>query len=451
MDLLFTVAMFVVAVGVLITVHEFGHFWVARRTGIRIHKFSIGFGPALASRTGRDGVEYVIAALPLGGFVKMAGEVPGEDPDLPPEEQHRAYAAKPVPVRMAVAAAGPVANFLLAAVAFIVILLLGMRGVVPQVGYVAAESPAAVAGLQTGDRLRAVGGSPVASWQEARMALMDAAMGRDRVPVTVERGGAERRLRLDLSGLGAGEIQKDFLYEGIGLAAYFPIRVARVQEDSPAARADIGEGDRIQAVNGEPVASWQRFVAVVQAHPQQPLELKVAGAGGDERTVTVRPERVEGPDGKPMGRVGLSPAPLPEELQVVVRKGPLDAVTGGVGRMISMTGFTVEMLGRMVTGSVSADNLGGPVAIAQFAGQSAAAGLVPFLWFLGMISISLGVLNLLPIPVLDGGHLLFQAIEGIRGRPLAEDTLIRWQQVGIVLLVGIMLFALLNDLKRLFG
>lgn len=450
MEVLFTVAMFVVAVGVLITVHEFGHFWVARRAGIRIHKFSIGFGPAVLSRTGKDGVEYVIAALPLGGFVKMAGEVPGEDPDLPESEGHRAYSAKPVPVRMAVAAAGPVANFLFAALAFVVIFLVGMRGIVPQVGYVAEESPAAVAGLQSGDRLLAVAGEEVASWQEARMALMDAAMGRDRVPVTVARGGAEERLSLDLAGISSGEIQEDFLYQGIGLAAYYPVRVARVQADSPADRAGIGVGDAIRSLDGEPLASWQRFVAVVKAHPDQPLEITVAGADGGERSVTLRPERVE-TDAGAVGRVGISPEPIPEDLQVVVQKGPLESLTGGIGRMVSMTGFTVEMLGRMVTGSVSADNLGGPVAIAQFAGQSAAAGLVPFLWFLGMISISLGVLNLLPIPVLDGGHLLFQAIEGLRGRPLSEDTLIRWQQVGIVLLVGIMLFALLNDLKRLFG
>lgn len=450
MDILFTLAMFVVAIGVLITVHEYGHFWVARRVGVKVLKFSVGFGPALVSWRGRDGVQYAVAALPLGGYVKMAGEVPGEESDLPPGEEHRAYNRKPVPQRMAVAVAGPVMNFLFAAVAFIAVYLIGVQGLTPQVGYVAPETPAAAAGLRIGDRVTAVGGESVQSWNEARVALMGAAMDREVVTLQVAEGGAARRVRLDLSGVGGANLRAGFLYRDVGLAPYYPVRVAEVTADSPAAAAGLRAGDRILALDGEPLASWVRFLDVVRAHPGEDLALTVAG-DGDRRELTVTPERVTGDDGETIGRIGMRPEPIPDELRVTVRYGPIGALTEGLAKTGEMLWLTVEMLGRMVTGSVSSDNLGGPIAIAQFAGQSAEAGLVPFLWFLGMISLSLGFLNLLPIPVLDGGHLLFQAIEGLRGRPLTDETMLRWQQVGIAVLLGVMVFAFYNDIQRLFN
>ena len=448
MDILFTLAMFVVAIGVLITVHEYGHFWVARRVGIKVLKFSVGFGPALLSWKGKDGVQYVIAALPLGGYVKMAGEVPGEESDLEAGEEHRAYNRKPVPHRMAVASAGPLMNFLFAAIAFVIVYLIGVQGVVPRVGYVAEEAPAAEAGLRAGDRITAVAGDPVQSWQEARVALMSAAMGSEMVALTVEGGGASRQLRLDLSGVDGDNLQSGFLYRTVGLAPYQPVVVNEVEAGSPAAEAGLRPGDRIVALEGEPLASWVRFLDKVRASPGQPLSLTVDGETG-ERTLSVTPERVvEG--GEATGRIGMRPEPLPDDLRVTVRYGPVDAVGQGLAKTGEMLWLTVEMLGRMVTGSVSSDNLGGPIAIAQFAGQSAEAGLVPFLWFLAMISLSLGFLNLLPIPVLDGGHLLFQAVEGLRGRPLSDETMMRWQQVGIALLLAVMAFAFYNDIQRLF-
>jgi regulator of sigma E protease len=449
MDILFTLAMFVVAIGVLITVHEYGHFWVARKVGIKVLKFSVGFGPALLSWKGRDGVQYVVAALPLGGFVKMAGEVPGEEGDLAPDEAERAYNRQPVPQRMAVAAAGPVMNFLFAAVAFIAVYLIGVQGLTPQVGYVAADTPAAAAGLRMGDRLQAVNGSRVQSWNEARVALMGAAMDREVATLTVNDGGAERQVRLDLGQVGGANLQSGFLYRSVGLAPYQPVSVGEVVADSPAARAGLQAGDRIVGLDGQPLGSWLRFLDVVQAHPGEPLTMTVA-RDGERRELTVTPERVTGEDGQATGRIGMRPGPLPEELRVTVRYGPIGALGQGLAKTGEMLWLTVEMLGRMVTGSVSSDNLGGPIAIAQFAGQSAEAGLVPFLWFLGMISLSLGFLNLLPIPVLDGGHLLFQAIEGIRGRPLADETMMRWQQLGIAVLLAVMAFAFYNDIQRLF-
>lgn len=448
MDILFTLAMFVVAIGVLITVHEYGHFWVARRVGVKVIKFSVGFGPALLSWKGKDGVQYAVSALPLGGYVKMAGEVPGEESDLAPGEEHRAYNRKPVPHRMAVAAAGPVMNFLFAAVAFVAVYLIGVQGVVPQVGYVADETPAAEAGMQPGDRLTAVAGSPVQSWQEARVALMSAAMGSEVVAVTVEGGGASRQLRLDLSRIGGENLQRGFLYRSVGLAPYQPVVVEEVEEDSPAAEAGLRPGERIVGLEGEPLASWMRFLDRIRASPGESLALTVEGEAG-QRRLTITPERVVA-DGEPIGRIGMRPEPLSEDLRVTVRYGPIGALGQGLAKTGEMLGLTVEMLGRMVTGSVSTDNLGGPIAIAQFAGQSAEAGVVPFLWFLGMISLSLGFLNLLPIPVLDGGHLLFQAIEGLRGRPLTDETMLRWQQVGIALLLAVMAFAFYNDIQRLF-
>jgi len=449
MDILFTLAMFVVAIGVLITVHEYGHFWVARRVGVKVLKFSVGFGPALLSWRGRDGVQYVVAALPLGGYVKMAGEVPGEESELGPDEAHKAYNRQPVPQRMAVAAAGPVMNFLFAAVAFVAVYLIGVQGLSPQVGYVAADTPAAAAGLRLGDRVTAVDGAPVQSWNEVRVALMGAAMDREVVPVTVTDGGAERRVRLDVSQVGGADLQSGFLYRNVGLAPYQPVTVAQVEEGSPAAEAGLRAGDRILRLQGQPLGSWVRFLDVVRAHAGEPLAVTVEGDAGS-RELTVTPDSVTGEDGQTIGRIGMRPAPIPDDLRVTVRYGPLGALAEGLTKTGEMLWLTVEMLGRMVTGSVSSDNLGGPIAIAQFAGQSAEAGLVPFLWFLGMISLSLGFLNLLPIPVLDGGHLLFQAIEGIRGRPLADETMMRWQQAGIALLLAVMAFAFYNDIQRLF-
>jgi len=450
MDFLFTLAMFVVAIGVLITVHEFGHFWVARRVGIKVLKFSVGFGPALFSWRGRDGVQYVVAALPLGGFVKMAGEVPGEEPELAPGEEHRAYNRKSVPQRMAVASAGPVMNFLFAAVAFIGVYMIGVQGLSPQVGYVAEGTPAAEAGLRIGDRITAVDGSPVRSWNEARVALMGAAMDGEAVTLGVDAGGAERQVRLDTSRVGGANLQAGFLYQDIGLAPYQPVTVQEVEAGSPADKAGLRAGDRILRLQGAPLGSWTRFLDVVRAHPEEALTLTVEGEEGGRRELTVTPKAVTGEDGEPYGQIGMRPAPIPEELRVIVRYGPIGALGEGLAKTGEMLWLTVEMLGRMVTGSVSSDNLGGPIAIAQFAGQSAEAGLVPFLWFLGMISLSLGFLNLLPIPVLDGGHLLFQAIEGLRGRPLAEETMLRWQQVGIAVLLAVMAFAFYNDIQRLF-
>ncbi|MFP4614361.1 MAG: RIP metalloprotease RseP [Thiohalorhabdus sp.] len=449
MELLHTLLMFVVAIGVLITVHEYGHFWVARRVGIKVLKFSVGFGPALFSRKGKDGVEYVLATLPLGGYVKMAGEVPGEEPELAPEEAHRAFNRKPVPHRMAVAAAGPVMNFLFAAAAFVAVYLIGVQGLVPQVGYVASESPAAQAELRIGQEIESVGDQEVRSWNEAQVALMQAAMAREAVTLRVSDGGPSRETVLDLSGVGGENLQEDFLYRSVGLAPYQPVTVNQVEPESAAAEAGLQPGDRVVAVDGEPVASWHRFLSLVRESPGEPLEIRVR-RDGEERTLSASPAAVSGPEEEEVGQIGIRPEPLGEELQVTVRYGPLGALWEGVKKTGEMLWLTVEMLARMVTGSVSSDNLGGPIAIAQFAGQSAEAGLVPFLWFLGMISLSLGFLNLLPIPVLDGGHLLFQAIEGVRGRPLDEETMARWQQLGIMALLAIMVFAFYNDIQRLF-
>jgi len=449
MEILFTLAMFVVAIGVLITVHEYGHFWVARRVGIKVLKFSVGFGPALVSWRGRDGVEYVIAALPLGGFVKMAGEVPGQEPDLEPGEEHRAYNRRPVLQRMAVASAGPLMNFAFAAAAFVVIYLIGVQGVVPRIGYVAPESPAAAADLEVGDQLEAVAGEAVQSWNEARLALIRAAMDGERIPLRVERGGATHRTWLDLSGSGADNLDAGFLQRGIGLAPYQPVVAAEIEAGSPAQAAGLQPGDQIVGIDGRSLVSWGRFLEVVRSHPGQEMTLTVE-RGGTERDLTVTPETVTAGEDEATGRIGLRPEPLPEDLRVTVRYGPIGALEQGLSQTARMLWLTVESLARMVTGSVSSDNLGGPIAIAQFAGESAQAGVVPFLWFLAMISLSLGFLNLLPIPVLDGGHLLFQAIEGVRGRPLDDETMMRWQQVGIALLLGIMVFAFYNDIQRLF-
>jgi regulator of sigma E protease len=453
MSVLWSLLAFLVAISILVTVHEFGHFWVARRMGVHVLRFSVGFGRPLWRRTAASGTEYAIAAIPLGGYVKMLDEREGE---VPPELLDRAFNRKPVLRRMAIVAAGPVANFLLAIVLYAGMYMIGVQGIRPYVGTVTPGSVAAEAGLQKRDLILQVDGRAVQSWEQARMALLEDALARNTLDVRVRtQDGAELTRYLDVSGLHLLGEKPDVLGRmGLGIWRPSVPVIAKAMPGGAAERAGLKAGDRVIAMNGEKVVSVTNWIASIQAHPGKPLTLTVE-RNGERREVTVTPAPRQ-VDGKARGFIdaqiqGVVPAVFRDTLRTEVRYGPLEALAQGARRTWNMTVLTLRVLGRLVVGQASVRNLSGPITIAEYAGISAAIGLSAFLGFLGIVSVSLGVLNLLPVPVLDGGHLLYQFIELVRGRPLSESAQVVGQKIGLTLLGALMALALYNDLYRLFN
>lgn len=452
LNVLWSVGAFLVAIGVLVSVHEYGHFWAARRAGVRVLRFSIGFGKPLWRRVDRHGTEYVIAALPLGGYVKMLDET---EAPVPPAQLDQAFNRQPVAARMAVVAAGPIANLLLALVFYWAMFMVGTYGQRPVVGEVLPNTPAAAAGFRTGDTLRAVDGRPVRTWEDASLRLMPAAI--DGRQVTVEVAPAEQPAvvemrRLDLTGLGYRAEDPDVMRH-LGLVWRGPrigTTVGKVLPGSVAEAAGVAVGDRLLAVDGQPLADWDDWVRVVREHPQQPLRLRLQ-RGDTELELTLIPQAVDD-GGKRVGRVGLAPqAPTAsfDDYFVFLRYGPLDSAGEALRKLRDMTVLTGEVIWRMLTGSASSRNISGPLSIAEFAGQSARLGAAQFFSFLGLVSLSLGLLNLLPVPVLDGGHLLYYLAELVRGRPLPERVRAIGQQVGLAALLALTVLAFYNDLTRL--
>ena len=453
-NVLISFAAFVVALGTLVAIHEFGHFWVARRVGIKVLRFSVGFGRALYTRRGKvDGTEFVLAAIPLGGYVKMLDE---REAPVARGERHRAFNAQPLAARSAVVVAGPLANFLLAILAYWLVLMMGISGVAPLVGTPVPDSAAARAGFVDEDRIVAVGDAPVQTWTDARIALLESSLGIDApLDVTVETGTGERVVRqLEVTQDSMLKADGDAV-AGLGFRTWWPDVepiVGEVIGGGAAAAAGLETGDRVLAVDGEPVASWQAFVAAVQPNAGRALDIEI-DRGGERRVVAVSPEPVE-VGGRTIGRIGVTETQseaLTEKSRVVVREGPVEAFVGALERTWSMSVLTVRMLGKLLVGQASLDNISGPISIAQVAGQSASVGLDHYINFIALISISLGVLNLLPVPILDGGHLLYFAAEAVRGKPLSERVQILGQQVGIVVLGGLMFLAFYNDIWRLVG
>lgn len=450
-DLLFSVAGFVLAIGLLVAVHEFGHFWVARQLGIKVLRFSIGFGRALWSRTARDGTEYVIAALPLGGYVKMLDET--EDENVPEHEAHRAFNRQALWKRTAVVVAGPLFNFLFAFVAYWFVFMAGVDGVKPVVGAVAEDSLAERGGFEVGDEILEIDGKKTRSWNEHRLYLFNQALARNGVAVQVRSADGDVELRqLYLNEVPLKELDAGLLENGIGLYGYIPeipAVIGGIQEGSPAAHAALQPGDRIVAVGGNEVGDWRDLVEAVRplAGKDALLVLERDGRGLE---VQLRPEPVE-VNGETIGRIGISPQPvsIPEEYRVHVTYGPFQAVAKSAESVWVMSVLTLKMLAKIVTLEVSAKNISGPLTIAQFAGDTVQIGWDRFFMFLAIVSISLGVLNLLPIPVLDGGHLLYYAIEAVTGGPLSREVLLWGQQIGLAMLFALMSLAFYNDIVRL--
>jgi regulator of sigma E protease len=453
MSIFSTVIAFVVALGVLIVFHELGHYLVARLCGVKVLRFSMGFGQPLWSRKiGADQTEWAVSAFPLGGYVKMLDEREGP---VAPEERHRAFNRQPVAMRFAIVLAGPVANFLLAILLYWILFLHGVPGMRPVVGEPVPGTPAASARIAPGELIARIDGADVATWQDLRWALLEHSMRKGTVELEMhtERGDIQFR-RLDLSSIGPEKIDVDLL-QAIGLTRYQPALkpvIGRLISGGAGERDGLREGDEILEIDGHTVAGWEEMVALVIRAPGHALQFKVM-RGGATHQIAVTPEaKQEG--GKTLGRIGAAPKideAAVKRLIVEVRYGPLESVARAVERTWGVSIFTLKMLGKMIVGDVSLKNLSGPITIADYAGQSAQLGWLAYVSFLALISISLGVLNLMPVPLLDGGHLMYYVAEIIKGSPVSDRVMEVGQQVGMVLLFSLMAFALYNDINRLLG
>jgi regulator of sigma E protease len=437
---------FVVAISVLVAVHELGHFLVGRWCGMKVLRYSIGFGKPVWSTTfGRDRTEFWISAIPLGGYVKFLDEREGP---VDPADHGRAFTQRPVAARIAVLLAGPGFNFLFAILAYWALFVAGVPSLVPAVGEVEPGSYAARAGLRDGDRLLEVGGESVADWQSALIAMFEEMVGDGEIPLRVEgTDGRQRDLVIDV-GRDAARLTEPAgpLNEALGFGLWQPPAVVdSVLEGGPAATAGIERGDRVTAIAGEPVRNFADLQRAVAERPGETVPVSVEREGRVlEVDVTIGSQETEG---GARGFLGVGVAGLVYERQY----GPVGALGASLARTSETTGFTIRMLAHMVTGDVSVKNISGPLNIAQYAGDSAAAGLDAFAGFLALVSISLGILNLLPIPVLDGGQIVYQLIELVKGSPLSERSQIVGQQVGILALLLLMTFAFYNDIARILG
>ena len=449
MSVLHTTVWFLIAIAILVVAHEFGHYLAARLAGVKVLRFSLGFGkPLLSRRFGRDQTEWTLALLPFGGYVKMLDEREGV---VPAAEAHRSFNRATVWRRIGIVAAGPIANFLLAIVFYWALFLHGMPAMKPLIGEPPAGTPAAQAGLVSGDEIRRVNGADTPSFQDLRLELLRAGVAGDPIELDLDDG---RSVQLDAPPMETENLERDTL-RPLGIVRYDPEIEPVIGEVLPggaAARAGFQTGDRLIAADGQSVANWQDWVKLIRLHPSQPLRI-VYERQGQRGELTVVPDTVE-ENGQRVGKIGAGPKvdeAVFDALMTEVRYGPVEALQRGAGKTWEMSLFTLEMMGRMVLGQVSWKNLSGPLTIADYAGQSATLGWISFVGFLALVSVSLGVLNLLPVPLLDGGHLMYYVAEVLTGRPVSERTMEIGSRIGMALLLLLMSFALFNDLQRLIG
>ena len=453
MNLLWYLGSFALALGILIVVHEFGHYLVARLCGIKVLRFSVGFGkPLLVRRAGPDGTEWVLAAFPLGGYVKMLDE---REAPVAPEELPRAFNRQPVAKRFAVVAAGPIANLLLAIVFYWGLYVYGVEEPRPILAAPVAGTLSAGSGIEDGELVRSVDGKPIATLQDLRWEMLQHALDKRAVKLETINPRQEINFRLlDLSRVDTQDLEDDLL-QRIGLRLYrpkMPPIVGQVSPGSVAGEAGLRPGDRITAIDGKPIDSWSDLVAAVREAPGRAIDIEWERDGQRHVRSLVPSEAVEG--GKRIGRIGVGvreDSGMLEQFVTVVRYNPVAALAKATTQTWDTAAFTLSVMGRMVAGDVSWKNLSGPVTIADYAGQSARLGATYYLRFLALISISLGVLNLLPIPILDGGHLMYYIVEIIKGGPVSERAMEIGQQIGLALLVLLMALAFYNDINRLIS
>jgi regulator of sigma E protease len=453
MNFAITLLAFIVALGVLIVFHEFGHYLIARSFGVKVLRFSIGFGrPLWRVRSGQDRTEWVIAALPLGGYVKMLDEHEGP---VAPEEAHRAFNRQNVWRRIAIVAAGPAANFLLAIVFYWALFVGGVQEAKPVVGTPGPGTAAEASGFQRGETILKINDEPMASWQQVRWRLLQLAV--EKQPARLEVTDLKQRLTwrtLDLSSFDLEGFDSDPLARlglRLNLPDVAPI-IGKVVAGGVAESGGLRPGDRVVSIDGGEIRVWEDLVKVVRSRPGEVLKLSIA-RGGEKVDIRLKPEVFQ-ENGSRFGRIGALPRRDPEamkDLVATVRYSPLTAFGMALERTWEMSAFSLKMLGKMVVGQVSWKNLSGPVTIADYAGQSAQLGIAAYVAFLALISISLGVLNLLPIPLLDGGHLLYYVVEIFKGSPVSERAMELGQRLGLTLLLFLMAFAIYNDFNRLFA
>lgn len=446
-DFLWYVASFAVTLGILVAFHEFGHFWVARRCGVKVLTYSIGFGRPIWSRVAKDGTCYQVGLIPLGGYVRMLDE---RIDDVPEEEKHLSFNAQSVYQRFAIVAAGPIANFILAVAVLWLMFAIGVPTVKPVVGDVQPGSIAAEADLKPGSEIIEVAGIQAYDWQQVQLGLMSS-IGDSYVDVTLETPtGEQQTRRLDISDWQFDpETQSTF--GSLGIEVYRPTvytELAEVMDDSPAAQAGLQANDKILQANGESLESWQQLTDKIRERAGQTLELTISRQGQTEQ-ISVRVGEREGAEGV-IGYLGVVPKtePLPEGYVFNHQYGIVGGLIQGAEQTWDLMVISVQMIGKLLTGDVSVKNLAGPLSIAEGAGVSAGNGFVYFLSFLALLSVNLGIINLLPLPVLDGGHLAFFAVEWARGKPLSEKVQDVCYRIGAALVFALMFVAISNDIIR---
>lgn len=440
---------FVVAISILIAVHEYGHYIVGKWSGMKILRFSIGFGkPIWLRRSGKDDTEYCLASIPLGGYVRFLDSREGP---VEPEDEGRAFNQRPIPARIATLLAGPLFNFLFAILAYWVLFMPGAMVMKPAIGEVIPDSYADQAGLQYGDKIIAVGDQKTNDWESTLVAILDAMVSSGEIPLVLEneRGG-QRRALLNVGSDATRLTEPGALFDGLGFDVWQPLsRVGQLTPGGAAELAGIQVGDDITSINGEPVRFWTELLTVVKSRPGESVDVDYVRDGYTQSVNLTLGDEGSGEERR--GLIGIGLMDTAADYYYRRTYSPLESLSAAVDKTWTSTVFTISMLGRMVTGDVSIKNISGPINIAQFAGESAERGPTYFLGFLAIISISLGVLNLLPIPVLDGGQIVYQLVEMVKGSPLTDRAQILGQQVGILALLLLMSFAFYNDIARILG
>ncbi|MFV0575530.1 MAG: sigma E protease regulator RseP [Vibrio sp.] len=449
--ILWNFASFIVALGILVTVHEFGHFWVARRCGVKVEEFSIGFGKAIWSRTAKDGTKYTIAMIPLGGFVKM---LDSRVEDVADEDKHLAFDHKSLWRRSAIVAAGPVFNFLFAVVAYWLVFMIGVPAVKPVIGTVAPNSIVARAGIESGMELKSISGIQTPDWDTVNMTLVSH-IGDDQIQLTVtspDELGVEQNVTLDVQDWKF-DPEVDSAMETLGFTPYYPEiepTIGEIGKDSPAEKAGLLKGDKVLAYNDQPLNKWSDFVDAIRTGADKTIAIKVL-RNGSEMTLTLTPSSKKLDNGDVIGYAGIAPTigEWPESYRFEQKYGVFASIPKAVEKTGQIIDITFTMVKKLFTGDVGVKNLSGPITIAKGAGATADYGLVYFLGFLALISVNLGIINLLPLPVLDGGHLLFFAIEAVIRRPVSEKVQEIGYKIGSVAIFSLMLIAIFNDFARL--